>query len=158
MKINKEKVFIKQELGRSMVEMLGVLAIIGVLSIGGILGYTIAMTRHRTNEILNGVLQRAYLVAAQIASGRTPSLAEFENDDIAGGTFDKNVITLTDEFAIKVSGVNAAVCKNMLHLASEPNTIKSITKEYDIDNPLLETDCDGGNNNFFIVFNKDLSL
>lgn len=41
------------ESGRSMVEMLGVLAIIGVLSIGGIAGYTLAMNRYRANEILN---------------------------------------------------------------------------------------------------------
>ena len=41
------------ESGRSMVEMLGVLAIIGVLSIGGIAGYSLAMNRYRANEILN---------------------------------------------------------------------------------------------------------
>ena len=39
--------------GRSMVEMLGVLAIIGVLSIGGISGYTLAMRRYQVNEIMN---------------------------------------------------------------------------------------------------------
>ena len=39
--------------GRSMIEMLGVLAIIGVLSIGGLAGYTMAMNRHRANEILD---------------------------------------------------------------------------------------------------------
>lgn len=39
--------------GRSMVEMLGVLAIIGVLSIGGIAGYTMAMNRYRANELLD---------------------------------------------------------------------------------------------------------
>lgn len=39
--------------GRSMLEMLGVLAIIGVLSIGGIQGYTLAMRRMRANEILD---------------------------------------------------------------------------------------------------------
>ena len=38
------------ESGRSMVEMLGVLAIIGVLSIGGIAGYTMAMNHYRANE------------------------------------------------------------------------------------------------------------
>ena len=43
------------ESGRSMVEMLGVLAIIGVLSIGGIAGYTQAMRRYRANEILNAI-------------------------------------------------------------------------------------------------------
>ncbi len=39
--------------GRSMVEMLGVLAIIGVLSIGGVAGYRYAMTRVLENDILN---------------------------------------------------------------------------------------------------------
>ncbi len=43
----------KLESGRSMVEMLGVLAIIGVLSVGGIAGYTMAMNRHKANNIIN---------------------------------------------------------------------------------------------------------
>ena len=42
----------KNENGRSMIEMLGVLAVIGVLSVGGIYGYTVAMRRHRANEIV----------------------------------------------------------------------------------------------------------
>ncbi len=41
------------ETGRSMVEMLGVLAIIGVLSIGGIAGYTMAMNRYRANVVVD---------------------------------------------------------------------------------------------------------
>ncbi len=47
--------------GRSMVEMLGVLAIIGVLSAGGLAGYSKAMFRHRVNQtidIFSQVLQR----------------------------------------------------------------------------------------------------
>ncbi len=44
---------LKSQSGRSMVEMLGVLAIIGVLSIGGIAGYTMAMNRYKANELLN---------------------------------------------------------------------------------------------------------
>lgn len=43
----------KIESGRSMVEMLGVLAIIGVLSIGGIAGYTMAMNHYKANQILD---------------------------------------------------------------------------------------------------------
>ena len=43
----------QKEQGRSMVEMLGVLAIIGVLSIGGIAGYTMAMNRYKANQILD---------------------------------------------------------------------------------------------------------
>ena len=39
--------------GRSMVEMLGVLAIVGVLSIGGIMGYSYAIDKYRANETMN---------------------------------------------------------------------------------------------------------
>ena len=52
------------ESGRSMVEMLGVLAIIGVLSIGGILGYTRAMNNWKANEILDAA--NRVMVAAQL--------------------------------------------------------------------------------------------
>ena len=40
----------KSENGRSMVEMLGVLAIIGVLSVGAIAGYSKAMMKHKLNQ------------------------------------------------------------------------------------------------------------
>jgi len=40
----------KDQFGRSMVEMLGVLAIIGVLSVGAIAGYSSAMTKHKLNK------------------------------------------------------------------------------------------------------------
>ena len=42
-------------LGRSMIEMLGVLAIIGVLSVGGIAGYSKAMTKFKTNQVADQV-------------------------------------------------------------------------------------------------------
>lgn len=45
--------------GRSMIEMLGVLAIIGVLSLGGLAGYKIAMNYHRANETIHDVMLRA---------------------------------------------------------------------------------------------------
>ena len=41
--------------GRSMIEMLGVLAIIGVLSVGGLVGYSKAMERYRVNETINQI-------------------------------------------------------------------------------------------------------
>ncbi len=53
------------ETGRSMVEMLGVLAIIGVLSIGGIAGYTMAMNRYRANEVID--MATKYAVIAYTA-------------------------------------------------------------------------------------------
>ena len=54
--------FKKHESGRSMVEMLGVLAIIGVLSVGGIAGYSLAMRRHRANTIMDLMSKYALVV------------------------------------------------------------------------------------------------
>ena len=51
--------FKKLESGRSMVEMLGVLAIIGVLSVGGIAGYSLSMRRHRANGVVDIVSKYA---------------------------------------------------------------------------------------------------
>ena len=43
------------QFGKSMIEMLGVLAIIGVLSVGGIAGYSKAMTKFKTNKVADNV-------------------------------------------------------------------------------------------------------
>ena len=45
--------FNKSQIGRSMIEMLGVLAIIGVLSVGGLAGYSKAMRTHKVNQIVD---------------------------------------------------------------------------------------------------------
>ena len=71
--------FKKSQSGRSMVEMLGVLAIIGVLSVGGIAGYSLSMRRHRANQIVD-VVSKYYLVAysqcqQKLMNGEIPSLA-----------------------------------------------------------------------------------
>ena len=47
------------ENGRSMIEMLGVLAIIGVLSVGGIAGYSKAMMRYRVNKTIDQITYMA---------------------------------------------------------------------------------------------------
>ena len=43
------------QIGRSMIEMLGVLAIIGVLSVGGIAGYSKAMMKYRVNKTIDQI-------------------------------------------------------------------------------------------------------
>ena len=47
--------YCKNESGRSMIEMLGVLAIIGVLSVGGIAGYSKAMMKYRINKTIEQI-------------------------------------------------------------------------------------------------------
>ncbi len=56
------------ESGRSMIEMLGVLAIIGVLSVGGIAGYSKAMTKYRINK----TIEQITLIAGNIRTFFAP--------------------------------------------------------------------------------------
>lgn len=57
--------------GRSMIEMLGVLAIIGVLSIGGIAGYSKAMTKYRINKTADQISQLAQNIRTLYASQKS---------------------------------------------------------------------------------------
>jgi len=54
--------------GRSMIEMLGVLAIIGVLSVGGIAGYSKAMHKYRVNK----AIEQITLIAGNIRAFFAP--------------------------------------------------------------------------------------
>ena len=65
----------KIESGRSMIEMLGVLAIIGVLSIGGLAGYTMAMNRWRANTLMDYV-SRCVVVAQTKGVTGAPAYGE----------------------------------------------------------------------------------
>ena len=47
--------YYKNEAGRSMIEMLGVLAIIDVLSVGGIAGYSKAMMKYKINKTIEQI-------------------------------------------------------------------------------------------------------
>ena len=81
-----------KEQGLSMVEMLGVLAIIGVLSIGGIAGYTMAMNRYKANEILD--LASKLSVAAQTAASTADNM-DVWNDAMR---------SVANEFGLKAQG------------------------------------------------------
>ncbi|MBO5284761.1 MAG: type II secretion system protein, partial [Alphaproteobacteria bacterium] len=45
------KLFYIEQKGRSMIEMLGVLAIVGILSVGAISGYSTAMRKYKINRL-----------------------------------------------------------------------------------------------------------
>ena len=139
------------ESGRSMVEMLGTLAIIGVLSVGGIAGYTYAMDNYYTNEILAGASERAVLVAAQITAGRKPSLKEFANHTTAGGTFatnDESVRVYSDGIGIEVSGVKGAVCKNLIEATDGTDILITDSEE----NEISADNCAEESNDLLFVF------
>lgn len=57
--------------GRSMIEMLGVLAIIGVLSVGGLVGYNKTMLKHRINATIEQISHIAVNIQNLYAGQRT---------------------------------------------------------------------------------------
>lgn len=93
----------KKEYGRSMIEMLGVLAIIGVLSIGGLAGYTMAMNRHRANTILDYV-SRCVVVAQ--TNGDGSKLTTGDCNKILDETMPS---FLSDDAAVSLDGTDVKV-------------------------------------------------
>ena len=71
---------LKSQSGRSMVEMLGVLAIIGVLSVGGIAGYSLSMRKHRANQIIDTASKYALVAYGhcqqKVIDGEVPDVYE----------------------------------------------------------------------------------
>ncbi len=61
----------RTDLGRSMVEMIGVLALVGLLGVSGILGFRHAMNIHKASQIQDVAIQAKALVLANQASGET---------------------------------------------------------------------------------------
>lgn len=118
--------------GRTIVEMLGVLAIIGVLSIGGIAGFRYAMQIYRENETLN-----AFSVA--VAGARTADLMQsyiYSCDNIPCTVNPKSVISTkypmhsgdfstavgspvmvriedTNGYTVRIRGISKELCENI---------------------------------------------
>ncbi len=88
------------ENGRSMIEMLGVLAIIGVLSVGGIAGYSKAMMKYRTNKTIEQISmivtnvrtlfgsQKNYKALGTTTAGSLIAKAKLFPDELLNGSTD----------------------------------------------------------------------
>ena len=104
------------ETGRSMVEMLGVLAIVGVLSVGGVYGYGVAMKKHKANELLHQASMLATTISAQAMTndGKLPeTITSFGNSSY--GTFSTSTTDALDGkgFSITIENVDSAVCDQL---------------------------------------------
>ena len=146
------------ESGRSMVEMLGVLAIIGVISIGAIGGYTYGMNRYRTNEILDGANKRAYTISTQDSLGIPYNLSEYRDDNVtAGGVFTSDIQDWDGEFGLTITGVSKDVCENLIRMMGDKSTLRAITKTSDEKTDLASGDCASPTNDLYLVYNKDMA-
>ena len=111
------------ESGRSMVEMLGVLAIVGVLSIGSIAGYSYGMDKYRANQTINDLMLMGIDVITQNNQNREPDLSEWGTKTSMDYPFSviQNPIN-TKQYGIQIENVPSRICK-MVGDALKPTAI-----------------------------------
>lgn len=110
--------------GRTMVEMLGVLAIIGILSIAGITGYSYAITKNKTNNLINELNLRATIISQQLSSGKNASLSEFKQPSYYPITLQVFTPNPSKYFGLQATNIEKKVCENIV--ADTPPAISGI--------------------------------
>ena len=136
----------KYESGRSMVEMLGTLAIMGILSIGGIAGYNYGINKYRANTIINDIMLRATDAIAQFDATGDANLSEWPT--ITAG---KYTIGLEEEtIGIQVDGLPAQLCEMVYNAIKDKADVKLNGTISDESTPV---DCSNTNSMVFYVDN-----
>ena len=118
------------EVGLSMTEMLGVLAVIGVLSLGSIQGYKYAMDKYKANETMNDIAQRKTDLLRQMSFEQKPNLSEWPEK----GVFYPITLRYDDElttYAMDVSYVPEKVCQMISREMIHDFTIKIGENSYE---------------------------
>ena len=101
---------LSDETGRSMVEMLGTLAIIGVLSVGGIEGYSSAMRSHRANEIIDAA-SGLFMLGRSSNVGAGDKQMDVDSSRLPNGC--EAVHYNGDKQSVSVTITNLDVCKTV---------------------------------------------
>ena len=100
-----------------MVEMLGVLAIIGVLSVAGIKGYTIAMRKYYANEIAQAIaMMGAAMKTANGGAGVEPNTDYtdlLKESSVPSGV---NSLKATDDTTIVLKANDENLCEAVAQL------------------------------------------
>lgn len=109
------------QIGRSMIEMLGVLAIIGVLSVGGIAGYSQALEKWKINKALEGYNYLTQGLIEHIDNLRTMQPDNDENkyylaETIKGLNLIPEGWSVQDRNLIDTAGSRIAVFSSRNHL------------------------------------------
>lgn len=110
--------------GRSMVEMLGTLAIIGILSIGGLAGYSLAITKYKTNNLINDLNLRSTIISQQLSQGKSASLSEFKQPAYYPITLETFIPNPTNYFGLKAQNIEKQVCEEII--GNKPSAVNGI--------------------------------
>ena len=140
------------EHGRSMVEILGVLVIIGILSIGGMAGYEYAYSSYQASQIQDAV-SKAKLIAKQGGrKSRFSSVKKFVEEtlgkykSITGTDESHPLVTYeNDEYTIFIYGVSNGICEKLVAKHEVFNSMGiSVSPQ----------ECSGEDEDMFFTFNK----
>lgn len=138
------------EMGRSMTEMLGTLAIIGVLSIGGVMGFNLAMSKYRANSILNDVSLRYVVAHTQYWDGKNINLSEFPKISSGGYPISGDILDAgIDGFYIQVENVPAGACEQLKE--SRYASFLSVNDLYTGGSAICQDE-----NTMYFIFNADM--
>lgn len=149
------------EQGRTLLEMLSVLAIIGVLTLGGIVGYQLAMTYYRANETVDEINRWAVsiapqLMAAEVTGGEEQELdtSELTSPTRMGYRVEAALSTTKEGyFDVAIYDVPVKVCERILSLGyTQPSAIYVDNWENTVDNGKCG---EGETANIIFEFNKD---
>ena len=139
------------ESGRSMVEMLGVLAVIGVLSIGGIMGYSYGMDKYRANETTNQIMLRAIDLMTQASNNNAELSLDAWKNEQTQYTFGEVGSTYDGLIYLDVAGLPKNICEivydNMSSMAVQIdiNAVRSLSNETCGDDNEMTFYFEGGN-------------
>lgn len=97
--------------GRGLLEMIGVLALISLLTIGSIAGFRGAIDKYQANQIINELTGRALTVSVQLIRGELdPSL-----DETANFNYPVSVqVNTPGYFQLVLSNIESRICRQIL--------------------------------------------
>jgi len=104
--------------GRSMIEMLGVLAIIGVLSIGGIVLYRRAVNNHQANTILDDANRLAFVITERDNFAPNDNITNVEFNQTSTYSIVPFVGEKARQYGIMVENVPKGVCEALVPKAA----------------------------------------
>ena len=150
----------KTQFGRSMVEMLGVLAIIGVLSIGGLLGYRRAVNNQQANQILDDVNRFAFVILERSGLPQGDVVPKGDFKESGPYTLEGYQDIEPNQFSITVTNVPKGVCEALLPKAAVEYALR-VNEHGEGDGPLYDAkhqDLCNGSNDIVLYFGDTSDL
>ena len=119
--------------GRSMIEMLGVLAIIGVLSIGGLFGYRRAVNNHQANQILDDANRLAFVILENNHGFERNTNITTDVEYTSPYVLEAFLGFKPEQFGIVIESVPKGVCEALLPKASVEYKVRVLPTDANTD-------------------------